>query len=143
MLCERGGTRTESARPKNPKTPINPLSRTSDTPEFGRLGLVATRSGKFGGVSMHDPVEGVWWDLQVKEAPAWAVSGARKGEDLYKGGNRRSHRPTSREMEGIREGGPSGGTRPIHRTRPGRGVPESGPFGDAQPAAAVYDWPVA
>ena len=58
---------------------------------------------------MHDPVEGVWWDLQVKEAPAWAVSGARKGKDLHKGGNRRSHRPTSREMEGIREGGPSGG----------------------------------
>jgi hypothetical protein len=79
---------------------------------------------------MHDPVEGVWWDLQVKEAPAWAVSGARKGKDLHKGGNRRSHRPTSREMEGIREGGPSGGrTRPIHRTRPGRGVPESGPSG--------------
>ena len=92
---------------------------------------------------MHDPVEGVWWDLQVKEAPAWAVSGARKGKDLHKGGNRRSHRPTSREMEGIREGGPSGGNAAYPPNASWERCSGKWSFGDAQPAAAVYDWPVA
>jgi hypothetical protein len=45
----------------------------------------------------------VWWDLQTKDAPAWALSEARKRKELYKDGNRKAYRLTSREMGEIWE----------------------------------------
>ena len=86
---------------KKAQTPINTPSKTSNTPEAAELGLVASWSAEFGYVSIHDPLEGVWWDVQVKDAPDWAVSEARKRKELYKDGNRRAYRLTSREMEEI------------------------------------------
>jgi hypothetical protein len=72
---------------ENPKTPINPPSKTSKTPEADQLGLVATWSHEFGYVSMHDPTAGE----------------AHKRKQLYKDGNRKAYRLTSREMEKIWE----------------------------------------
>ena len=88
---------------ENPKTPINPPSKTSKTPEADQLGLVATWSHEFGYISMHDPTAGEWHDLQVKDAPSWAVGEAHKRKQLYKDGNRKAYRLTSREMEKIWE----------------------------------------
>lgn len=80
-----------------------PTAKTAKTSEADQLGLVATWSAEFGYVSIHDPVEGVWWDLQVKTAPDWALSEARKRKELYRDGNRKAYRLTSREMEEIWE----------------------------------------
>lgn len=86
---------------KKAQTPINPPSKTSNTPEAAELGLVASWSAEFGYVSIHDPIEGVWWDVQVKDAPDWAVSEARKRKELYRDGSRRAYRLTSREIGEI------------------------------------------
>ncbi len=90
-------------RGEKPETPKLPTAKTVETPEADQLGLVATWSAAFGYVSIHDPVEGAWWDLRVKDAPDWALSEARKRKELYREGNRRAHRLTSREMEDIWE----------------------------------------
>jgi hypothetical protein len=84
-------------------TPINRPDKTDKIPEAAELGLVATWSAEFGYVSIHDPIEGVWWDAQVKDAPGWALSEARKRKELYRDGNRRAYRLTSREMGEIWE----------------------------------------
>lgn len=77
-------------------------SKTSNTLEDAdHLGLVASWSGEFGFVSIHDPTTGEWWDLQTGIAPEWAVREARKRKELYKEGNRRAYRLTAREMEKI------------------------------------------
>ena len=52
---------------------------------------------------MHDPATGEWWDVQTKDAPSWALSEARKRKELYRDGNHRAYRLTSREMEEIWE----------------------------------------
>ena len=89
-----------TARPvEKPKTPTNPPSKTSKTTEAGRLGLVAAWSHEFGYVSIHDPTTGEWHDLKTNDAPGWAVGEAHRRKGLYKTGNRRAYRLTSREME--------------------------------------------
>ena len=110
---------------EKPKTPQDPTSKTSKTPSgdkkvsrtsetitsktsntlesADRLGLVASWSGDFGFVSIHDPTTGEWWDLPTKYAPDWAVREARKRKELYKDGNRKAYRLTAREMEQIWE----------------------------------------
>jgi hypothetical protein len=69
----------------------------------GELGLTATWSRQFGYVSLHDPVDGEWWNVKVKDAPEWALNESRKRKELYKGGNRGAYRLTSQEMEEIWE----------------------------------------
>jgi hypothetical protein len=108
------------------KTPLNPPSKTSNTTnehkvegenleirqiapsktsntlsEAERLGLIATWSAEFGYVSIHDPTTGEWHDLPTREAPQWATWEARRRKELYREGNRRAYRLTSREMEEI------------------------------------------
>jgi hypothetical protein len=100
-----------SRRPIGPdvkhKTPITDTDKTDKTLETDELGLVATWSVEFGYVSIHDPsgAEGVWWDLKTTDAPGWAVSEARRRKEIYRDGNRRAYRLTSREMEEIWEAG--------------------------------------
>jgi hypothetical protein len=89
------------AESKNPETPVSTPSKTSDTPEAERLGLIATWSVEFGFISMHDPTTGEWWDLHWKDAPEWSKWEANKRKQLYKDGNRRAHRLTSREIGEI------------------------------------------
>ena len=87
---------------KNPQTSEMQTAKTAKTLEdAGRLGLVASWSGEFGFVSVHDPTTGDWWDIQTGIAPEWAVREARKRKELYKDGNRRAYRLTAREMERI------------------------------------------
>ncbi len=83
---------SENAQNLTPKTPKTP-------PEAEPLGLVATWSREFGYVSIHDPTAGEWYDLRTKDAPDWAVREARRRKELYKDGNRKAYRLTSREME--------------------------------------------
>ncbi len=85
------------------KTPINATDKTDKTPEADALGLAASWSGEFGFISIHDPTTGEWWDLHWKDAPEWSRWEAKKRKQLYKGGNRRAHRLTSREMARIWE----------------------------------------
>lgn len=85
-----------------PESGQNPPGKTSKTlNEAEALGLVATWSVEFGFVSMHDPTSGEWHDLPTKEAPEWAVREARKRKELYRDGNRKAFRLTSREMGEI------------------------------------------
>ncbi len=82
----------------------NPTVKTSKTStEAEALGLVATWSVDFGFVSMHDPTSGEWHDLPTKEAPEWAAREARKRKELYRDGNRKAFRLTSREIGKILE----------------------------------------
>lgn len=89
------------AESKNPETPVSTPSKTSNTPEAERLGLIATWSVEFGFISMHDPATGEWQDLHWKDAPEWSRWEARKRKELYKDGDRRAHRLTSREIGEI------------------------------------------
>ncbi len=94
-------SKTSNTLRENPPAPIKRASKTSETTEAERLGLIATWSAEFGFVSLHDPTTGEWYDLQVKDAPGWAVGEARRRKELYKEGNRKALRLTSREMEQI------------------------------------------
>jgi hypothetical protein len=67
------------------------------------FGLCAAWSYQFTYVSLHDPTTGEWHDLSVKDAPGWAKWEARKRKELYRGGNHKAYRLTSREMEEIWE----------------------------------------
>ena len=58
---------------------------------------------EFGYVSVHDPTSGEWHDLPTKEAPSWATGEARKRKELYKSGNRKALRLTSRQMSELWE----------------------------------------
>jgi hypothetical protein len=71
--------------------------------EAEELGLVGNWSHEFGYVSLHDPTTGEWHDLQTKDAPGWSLTEARKRKELYRDGNLRAYRLTSREMEEIWE----------------------------------------
>ncbi len=87
-----------------PENLRNPTAKTAKTPsEAGQLGVIAMWSIEFGYVSLHDPTTGEWHDIQTKEAPSWALWEARKRKELYKDGNRKAFRLTSREMEEIWE----------------------------------------
>jgi hypothetical protein len=82
----------------------NPTAKTAKTlSEAERLGLVATWSIEFGYISIHDPTTGEWHDIPTKEAPDWAQWEARKRKELYKDGNRKAFRLTSREMSELWE----------------------------------------
>ena len=82
---------------------VPPSAKTAKTPDADQLGLVATWSVEFGYVSIHDPTAGEWFDLRTRDAPEWAVREARKRKELYRDGNRRAYRLTSRQMEEILE----------------------------------------
>jgi hypothetical protein len=86
---------------ETPESPTAKTAKTAKTPEADELGLVATWSVEFGYVSIHDPVEGVWWDLKTTDAPGWAVGEARRRKELYKSGNRRAYRLTAHDMEEL------------------------------------------
>ncbi len=86
---------------QNPLTQLTQSQDVTSNPED--MGLVAAWSGEFGFVSLHDPTTGEWHDIATKDAPDWAVSEAFRRKDLYKGGNRRAYRLTSREMEELWE----------------------------------------
>jgi hypothetical protein len=77
--------------------------KTSKTPDADQLGLVASWSGEFGYVSLHDPNTGEWHDFQTKDAPGWSLWEARKRKELYKGGNGKAYRLTSSQMGEIWE----------------------------------------
>jgi hypothetical protein len=96
-----GTDKTDKTPPEDLSTPESRTAKTAKTPEAAELGLVATWSAQFGYVSIHDATEGVWWDLQTKDAPGWALSEARKRKELYRDGNRRAYRLTSVEMGEI------------------------------------------
>jgi hypothetical protein len=68
-----------------------------------KLGLIAKWAGEFGFVSIHDPTTGEWHDLHTKEAPDWARREAHKRKGIYRSGNSKAYRLTSREMEEIWE----------------------------------------
>jgi hypothetical protein len=95
--------KTDKTSRANLPAPINPPDKTDKTTQAAQLGLVAAWSGEFGYVSLHDPNTGEWHDLQTKDAPGWSLWEARKRKELYKGGNRKAHRLTSREMEEVWE----------------------------------------
>jgi hypothetical protein len=67
------------------------------------LGMIVTWAHEFGYVSIHDPVLGEWWDVLTKDAPAWALNEARRRKELYKDGNLKAYRLTSREMQELWE----------------------------------------
>ena len=67
------------------------------------LGLTSTWSVEFGYVALHDPTSGEWHDLRTKDASEWAVREARKRKELYRDGNRKAYRLTSREIGRILE----------------------------------------
>jgi hypothetical protein len=98
-----GTAKTDKTPPEDLSTPESRTAKTDKTPDAAQLDLVATWSAEFGYVSIHDPIEGVWWDVQVKDAPGWALSEARKRKELYKSGYRKALRLTSREMGEIWE----------------------------------------
>ena len=86
------------------ETHQNPTAKTVKTPsEAERLGMVTMWSIEFGYVSIHDPTTGEWHDIPTREAPSWSMWEARKRKELYKDGNRKAYRLTSREMEEIWE----------------------------------------
>jgi hypothetical protein len=91
------------AESENPETPTSAPSETSKTPEAEDLGLVAAWSVEFGFISVHDPTSGEWHVLHWKDAPGWARWEVRKRKELYRNGNRKAHRLTSREMARIWE----------------------------------------
>jgi hypothetical protein len=96
--------KTPLGEEKNSENGAKSAHRTHNTPTTAeRMGLVATWSRDFGYVSLHDPCSGEWHDLQVKDAPGWAVGEARRRKELYKGGRREAYRLTSLEMEAIWE----------------------------------------
>ena len=82
----------------NLSAPIDYPDETDKTLEAGRFGLIASWSVEFGFISIHDPTTGEWWDLHWKDAPEWSRWEAKKRKQLYKDGNRRAHRLTSREI---------------------------------------------
>jgi hypothetical protein len=86
---------------KNLQTPEKLTVKTSKTPEPARLGLIATWSGEFDYVSLHDPTTGEWHDLKTIVAPEWAVGEARQRKELFKSGNRRAYRLAARDMEDL------------------------------------------
>jgi hypothetical protein len=100
--------KTFSKEPEQQETSKKPAVKTvKSTTDAERLGLVATWSIEFGYVSLHDPTTGEWHDLPTKEAPTWAMWEARKRKELYRDGNLKAYRLTSREMEYIWEDEPT------------------------------------
>jgi hypothetical protein len=87
----------------NAETSETRTDKTDRNTEAERLGLVATWSIEFGYVSLHDPTTGEWHDLRTEDAPGWAKREAFKRKELYKDGNRKAYRLTSREMEELWE----------------------------------------
>jgi TubC N-terminal docking domain len=68
------------------------------------LGLIAAWSkAEFGYVSLHDPTTGEWHDVATKNAPGWAKWECRKRKELYKAGDARASRLSSKQMSEIWE----------------------------------------
>ncbi len=88
-LRERKGEVIEALHPET--------SRASD------IGLISRWARTLGYVSIHDPTSGEWWDLQVKDAPDWAVREANKRKELRRAGERRAYDLTASEMSEIWE----------------------------------------
>ena len=98
-----GAVQTESKDFQARQNRTRKTRKTRKTPDADQLGLVASWSGEFGYVSLHDPNTGEWHDLQTKDAPGWSPWEARKRKELYKGGNRKAYRLTSSQMGEIWE----------------------------------------
>jgi hypothetical protein len=78
--------------------------------------LVATWAATFGFVSIHDPLDGTWHDIQTGEAPTWALAESGLRKRLYKGGDRRAYSHDARKMQEIWES--------EHPPPPDRGIRE-------------------
>ena len=63
--------------------------------------MIATWSSTFGYVSIRDPIDGSWHDVQVADAPGWALGEARTRKQLYRSGRVGAYRLTSSQMEEI------------------------------------------
>jgi hypothetical protein len=97
-----GATDEKCGGPK-PRTRKNRKNTSGHKDEAEELGMIANWSHAFGYVSIRDPEDDTWHDLAVADAPGWALSEARKRKELYKGGEFRAYRLTSRQMEEIWE----------------------------------------
>ncbi len=86
---------------ENPEARQTRAAKTAKTTEAEELGLIATWSSHFGFISMHDPATGEWHDVHWKDSPEWSRWEAKKRKELYKEGDRRAHRLTSREIAEI------------------------------------------
>jgi hypothetical protein len=82
--------------------PEAPTAKTAKTPEDD-VGMIASWAKEFGYIAIRDPGSGQWHDIQVKDAPGWALGEARRRKELYRDGNRNAYRLTSREIEELRE----------------------------------------
>ncbi len=67
------------------------------------FGLVARWSREFGYISIHDPADGTWHDLDRKDAPEWALGECRRRRELWKAGDRRAYDLTAAQMEKLWE----------------------------------------
>jgi hypothetical protein len=94
-------TNTPKIEGENQQTRQTQAAKTAKTTEAEELGLVATWSSHFGFLSIHDPATGEWHDLHWKDAPEWARWEAKKRKELYREGDRRAPRLTSREIAEI------------------------------------------
>ncbi len=94
-------TNTPKVEGENPEARQTQAAKTAKTIEADELGLITTWSSHFGFISMHDPATGEWHDLHWKDVPEWARWEAKKRKELYKEGDRRAHRLTSREIAEI------------------------------------------
>lgn len=86
-------------KPKPPQNGFDKIDK--NNPEASERGLVATWAATFGFVSIHDPLDGTWHDIQTGEAPTWALAESGLRKRLYKSGDRRAYSHNARKMQGI------------------------------------------
>ena len=109
--------KNENGGPKFCETPRKGIDKIDkNNSEASQRGLVATWAATFGFVSIHDPLDGTWHDIQTGEAPTWALAESGLRKRLYKGGDRRAYSHDARKMQEIWES--------EHPPPPDRGIRE-------------------
>ncbi len=78
-------------------------ARNAGAPRRGMVAKWAPYETARGHISIHDPVNGEWYDVQYKDAPGWAQREARRRVELYKAGDRHAYDLTSDQMREIWE----------------------------------------
>jgi len=66
-----------------------------------RVGMVAKYARARGYISIFDPLNAEWHDVEFKDAPPWAKWEARKRAELYRGGDRHAYDLTSAQIHEI------------------------------------------